>query len=284
MRNKLVFGVSAVFVALALGIYVKAENPTNPIGGVTTTFTLPTTLAPRTIVTDQIPSIQTTTTANQSSVVLTNALKFNQKLDLTVSGDRVVYLTGEVNQGVADRLRALSQKNRPIFLFIDSPGGSVVIGGSILTAMEESESPVYTVCLRICASMAAMIHQYGTNRYMVDRSVLMFHRASGSAQGYVEEMDSRITFFKRYVHKINERVAKRTGNDVAALEYLYASEKWLDAEDANLINFSDATVRLNLEKGATLLPTIILDEKTTTLLPGIGSDKRVYRDLLDITL
>lgn len=180
-----------------------------------------------------------------------NTLKVTN-LDLT-KGTSIV-LADEVNpetaNGVIDGIRAANKKSstKPIFLLLDSPGGSVLDGGRIISAMQASKAPVYTVCLQLCASMAAMILEYGVERYAVDRAIVMFHPASVGAmvQGELDKIVSRFTFFKRYVDKMDHYVASRSGQTYDAFKAQSSQELWIDAEDALSKKLIDKVVRVDI--------------------------------------
>jgi ATP-dependent protease ClpP protease subunit len=111
----------------------------------------------------------------------------------------------------ADHIHKLNMESttEPIFVVLQSPGGSVFAGNVLVSAIQASQAPVYTICNILCASMAAIIHQYGHKRFQIDRSVLMFHPASGGAQGEVDKMFSRLTAIKRVIDKMNYEIARR---------------------------------------------------------------------------
>ena len=134
--------------------------------------------------------------------------------------------------------------NNPVYLLIDSPGGSVITGGAIISAMEASPVPVHTVCLQLCASMGAMIHQYGAKRYSVNRSLLMFHDASGGFQGPFQQVMSRMNMINRYVNKMFANVAKRTGQSYKDFMVKIGPEIWIDGEDAVAQHYSDSLVNV----------------------------------------
>lgn len=134
--------------------------------------------------------------------------------------------------------------NSPIYLLIDSPGGSVITGGAIISAMEASPVPVHTVCLQLCASMGAMIHQYGVKRYSVNRSLLMFHDAAGGFQGPFQQVMSRMNTINRYVNKMFANVAKRSGQSYKDFMLKIGPEIWVDGEDAVTQHYSDSLVNV----------------------------------------
>lgn len=154
---------------------------------------------------------------------------------LNIPTDQVVYLNGPIGanaQFVIDDLKHKAKAGKPLYMLIDSPGGSVLDGDQILSAMESLSVPVNTVCTLLCASMAQVIHQYGKTRYALSRSILMAHPASGGVQGTLEQMSSRLTVIKGAVYKTDEYIAKRNKMSLEAYHNLVVSEFWIDAEDA----------------------------------------------------
>jgi len=155
---------------------------------------------------------------------------------------------------VARSIKKASREGKPVWILIDSPGGSVITGAQIVSAIESAGVEVNTVCLTICASMAAIIHQYGTNRYMVDRSILMFHEASGGVGGTVPQMLSQLTTMNRYIQKMIAHIATRAGLSFKDLDSKLASELWLDAEDSLKQKFSDGTLNVYYEEEKAVNP------------------------------
>lgn len=137
------------------------------------------------------------------------------------------------------------QGAKEVWIFINSPGGSVVAGGRIIAQIENLKRKgvtVNTVCTGLCASMAAHIHQYGDKRYMTEYSILMFHPASGGAEGELDKMHSQLNFFKAYVERFDRNVAKRGKITIEKYKQLQQNEAWLDENQAADMNFSDGTV------------------------------------------
>jgi ATP-dependent Clp protease protease subunit len=172
-------------------------------------------------------------------------------LKTAVNKNRVLYLNRVVDydsaQELTDQIKKLqANSSEPIWLLIDSPGGSILDGATLISEMEASKAPVYTVCTRLCASMAAMIHSYGVKRYATDRAILMYHPASAGAQGQVPNMLSQLTTITRYVDKIVANVVKRSKVTLDEYNKLVAYELWIDAEDASAKGLVDGIVNLNV--------------------------------------
>ena len=175
-------------------------------------------------------------------------------LNLHLKNNRFTLLNDEVNTTTVNKviaeIREFSKKsNAPIYLLLDSPGGSVIDGARLIATITSSSAPVYTVCIQICASMAAMILEYGKERYAVDRSIIMFHPASmgGLFAGELDKIVSRLTFLQRYVDKMDVHTAKRAGMTYTEFKALTTRELWIDAEDALNKNIIDRIVHVDLD-------------------------------------
>lgn len=169
---------------------------------------------------------------------------------LTLDLSRLVYVTGPIGSNgfmVANKITQLaSQNNRPIYLILTSPGGSVIAGSAIISAMQAAKAPVYTVCYGMCASMAAMIHQYGTRRYVTDRTVIMFHPASASLGGNMDEIYNFTRAMIKYVAQIEVDVAKRIGWSFQDYKRYTNNELWINSDEAKTYNVADQIVYIRL--------------------------------------
>lgn len=154
---------------------------------------------------------------------------------LKLNPNRTVLLQEEIGpetERLAEEISLMKKSKEPIVILIDSPGGSVFSGEKIVSAIEASDSDVYTVCVGMCASMAAIIHQYGTKRLATDRSILMFHDAAGIVGGRVGEMLSLLGMIKRKIDKSNHYIANRSKMTYDELIRLESNNYWVDSEDA----------------------------------------------------
>ena len=166
-------------------------------------------------------------------------LKLNPKRTVVINEE-----IGYFSERFAEDISNMPDSKEPIVILIDSPGGSVFVGEKIVSAIEAAKSDVYTVCIGMCASMAAVIHQYGTKRLATDRSVLMLHDAAGGLQGRVSEMASMLTMIRRKLEKVNHYIANRSKISFDELIRLESSNYWVDAEDAMEKGLVDGLVRI----------------------------------------
>lgn len=162
---------------------------------------------------------------------------------ITIDSSRTIYINGPVGINMKTSVETLSGMDqppyKPIFIVINSPGGSVLLGGLFLSQMEATKSPIITICHGLCASMAAIILQYGDKRYAVDKSIIMFHPASGGAQGDVDRMSSLMNMLQSYIFEMEHYVSNRIGLEYSEYKAKSAVEWWLtthQAKDANVID------------------------------------------------
>lgn len=135
-----------------------------------------------------------------------------------------------------------------VYLVITSPGGSVLAGGRLIAYMDATPLHIDTVCETECASMAAHIHQAGKRRLMIDRSMLMFHRASGGVSGTIEQMDSQNSFFKLYVDRMDANASRRSGIEFSTFKDMVGRDLYIDSQTALSLHLADGIVFLPYTK------------------------------------
>jgi ATP-dependent protease ClpP protease subunit len=170
--------------------------------------------------------------------------------NVTLSEENTVVIIGTIGEeaiSIANRITELGQTGKPVYVYINSPGGSVLDGAQIVNAIQVSKVPVYTIDGGLAASMAAIIFEAGTKRLMVDRTILMFHEASGQVGGSFNQIKSRFHVFDRLVGKMDYEIARRVGMNPETFRNLLPSELWLDAEDAVNQNFADGLVNVKIQ-------------------------------------
>lgn len=172
-------------------------------------------------------------------------------LDLTNAN--VVYLTNEVNaetvnSAISDLNKFNDLNNLPIYLILDTPGGSVIDGGNLISAMQASKNPVYAVDVGIAASMGFMILEHAHKRFATPRAILMAHPASigMTLQGDLDKSVSRLSFLKRFVDKMDYFIAQRAGVSYESFKLKSDREFWIDAADALDQHYLDAIVSVRL--------------------------------------
>lgn len=241
---------SKLLASLTLGILLvgyividtKLNNKTTSTETIQTTTT---TLLTNSSATSNIITDKATTFLPNANTAATSTV-----YNLELNSSNTVLLLGEIganSMNVAQEIQRKAKHNKQVWLLIDSPGGSVFDGAAIVTAVQNSKTPVNTVCISGCMSMAAIIFSYGKERYMVDRSVLMFHEASGGLQGPFNQMKTRLKFFDRFISKFDYEIATRAGVDPQTFRDQMPNELWFDSRDAVESHFADKLASVTLD-------------------------------------
>ena len=140
--------------------------------------------------------------------------------------DRIIFLTGEINDAVANTIVAqllyLEGKDagKDICLYINSPGGSVSAGMAIFDTMNYIKCDVSTICIGMAASMGAFLLSSGARgkRYSLPNSKIMIHQPLGGAKGQATDImivAEEIIKTKKLLNKI---LAKNTGQSLNKIE------------------------------------------------------------------
>jgi ATP-dependent Clp protease protease subunit len=154
--------------------------------------------------------------------------------------DRVVFIVGGIDDHVANlvvaQLLFLESENpdKDIHLYINSPGGIVTAGMSIYDTMQFIKPDVSTICVGQAASMGSLLLAGGTKgkRYALPHSRIMIHQPSGGFQGQASDIDIHAREVLKLRAKLNEVLAKHTGQTVERIERDSDRDNFMDAEQA----------------------------------------------------
>lgn len=154
--------------------------------------------------------------------------------------DRIIHLEGNINEETASYMTQvllhLSELDptKPIQVFINSGGGSVIDGFAIINVMQSIAAPVYTCAKGMAASMAALILSAGEKgfRYSLPDSVIMIHEGSTGSQGTTSNFKSYSKFSERIEERANKLLAKTTGKTIKQIQKDTIVDLWMFPEDA----------------------------------------------------
>ena len=154
--------------------------------------------------------------------------------------DRIIFLTGEINDAVADTVVAQliylegKDPNKDICLYINSPGGSVTAGLAIYDTMNYIKCDVSTICIGLAASMGAFLLSSGTKgkRYALKNSEIMIHQPLGGAQGQASDIKIQADHIIKIKKKLNEILAENSGKPYEIVEKDTDRDNYLSAEEA----------------------------------------------------
>ena len=153
--------------------------------------------------------------------------------------DRIIMLSGEIDDNVANivvaELLYLDSRNHDdISLYINSNGGSITSGMAIYDTMNYIKSDVSTICIGMCASMAAFLLSSGKKgkRYSLKNSEIMIHQPLGGAKGQATEIKIAAERILKIRDKMNKIMAENTNNDIEIIEKDTERDNFMSSEEA----------------------------------------------------
>ncbi len=140
--------------------------------------------------------------------------------------ERIIFLGGGINDAVANTVIAQllfldhEEKKKDITLYINSPGGSVTAGMAIYDTMQFVKSDVSTVCIGMAASMGAFLLAAGKKgkRFALPNSEILLHQVMGGAEGQAVEIEIAARQILKTKARLNQILAKLTGQSLAKVE------------------------------------------------------------------
>ena len=164
--------------------------------------------------------------------------------------DRIIMLTGEVRADVAQVIVAqllflqAEDPEKDIYLYINSPGGSVSAGMAIYDTMNYIKPDVCTICMGMAASMGAFLLTSGTKgkRYALPNSEVMIHQPLGATEGQATDMEIYTKHIINTKRKLNTILAKNTGQDYETICKDTERDNFKSAEEAKEYGLVDEVI------------------------------------------
>jgi len=164
--------------------------------------------------------------------------------------ERIIFLGSDVRDDNANAicaqllLLAAEDPSKDIWLYINSPGGSISAGMAIYDTMQFTTADVATVCMGLAASMGQFLLCAGAagKRYALPHSEIMMHQPSGGIQGQAADIAiqaERMVYIKRLMA---ERIAFHTGQTVEQIEADSERDRWFTAEQAKEYGIIDNVI------------------------------------------
>ena len=169
--------------------------------------------------------------------------------------DRVVFVVGPIDDHMANLIVAqllfLESENpdKDIHLYINSPGGIVTAGLSIYDTMQFIKPDVSTICLGQAASMGALLLTAGAKgkRFCLPHSRIMIHQPSGGFQGQASDIDIHAREVLKLRQRLNEIMAKHTGQTVERVAKDSDRDNFMDGETAVEYGLIDTVLQKRTE-------------------------------------
>jgi ATP-dependent Clp protease protease subunit len=161
--------------------------------------------------------------------------------------ERIIFVSGEVRDEMANLIVAqllfleAEDQKKDITLYVNSPGGSVSAGLSIIDTMHHIKPDVATVCMGMAASMGSLILSQGAKgkRFILPNAEVMIHQPSGGAYGQASDIDITAKHILKTRERLNRMMAKATSQKLPKIEADMDRDFFMDAEEAQKYGIVD---------------------------------------------
>ena len=167
--------------------------------------------------------------------------------------DRIIMLSGEVTDESANLIVAQllflesEDPDKDIFLYINSPGGSVTAGMAIYDTMNYIKADVSTICVGMAASMGAFLLSSGAKgkRYALPNAEVMIHQPLGGFQGQATDIGIHANRMLKIKERLNKILSENTNQPLEKLSADVERDYFLDAEEAVEYGIVDKVITKN---------------------------------------
>ncbi len=154
--------------------------------------------------------------------------------------DRIIFISGEINSQMADTVVAqllfleAEDKNKDIYMYINSPGGSVTAGLAIYDTMKYINAKVSTICIGQAASMGAFLLSAGEKgkRFALPNAEIMIHQPLGGVRGQAEDIRIHAENILRIKARLNAMLSENTGQSLETIEKDTDRDNYMSSQEA----------------------------------------------------
>ena len=154
--------------------------------------------------------------------------------------DRIIMLGSAIDDNVANSIVSqllflqAQDSEKDIYLYINSPGGSVTAGFAIYDTIQHIKPDVQTICIGMAASMGSFLLAAGTKgkRFALPNAEVMIHQPLGGAQGQATEIEIAANHILKTREKLNRILAERTGQNIERIQKDTDRDNFLTADEA----------------------------------------------------
>ncbi len=154
--------------------------------------------------------------------------------------DRIIFLSGEIDDVMANLVVAqlifleAEDPDKDIYVYINSPGGSITAGMAIFDTMQYIKCDVSTICIGMAASMGAFLMAAGQKgkRKALPNSEIMIHQPLGGAQGQATDIAIHVQRILDIKDKMNKILSERTGQTLKKVQKDVERDYFMTAEEA----------------------------------------------------
>ncbi|MFA5838914.1 MAG: ATP-dependent Clp protease proteolytic subunit [Candidatus Paceibacterota bacterium] len=161
--------------------------------------------------------------------------------------ERIIFLGGPINDHVANLIIAQllyldhTDSKKDVYLYINSPGGSVTAGLAIIDTMNFIKSDVSTICVGIAASMSALILSSGKKgkRFSLPNSEVMIHQVMGGTEGQASDIAINAKHILRTKETLNKILAQNTNKKIEQVDKDSDRDYWMTSDEAKKYGIVD---------------------------------------------
>lgn len=164
--------------------------------------------------------------------------------------ERIIFLGGPIDDHIANLVVAQllyldhMDPKKDIYLYINSPGGSVSAGLAILDTMNFVRADVSTICVGVAASMGSLLLSSGTKgkRFALPNAEIMIHQVLGGTEGQASDIEIQAKHILRIKENLNKILAKNTGKTAQQVEKDADRDNWMTSDEAKKYGLIDETI------------------------------------------
>ena len=164
--------------------------------------------------------------------------------------DRIIMLSGEINDDTANLVVAQllflesEDPDKDIYLYINSPGGSITSGMAIYDTMQYVKPDVSTICIGMAASMGAFLLSCGAKgkRFALPNAEIMIHQPLGGAKGQATDIEIHAKWILKIKDKLNKILAERTGQPLEKVQMDTERDNFMSADEAKEYGLIDEVI------------------------------------------
>lgn len=164
--------------------------------------------------------------------------------------ERIIFLGGPIDDNVANLVIAQllyldhTDSKKDVYLYINSPGGSVTAGLAIIDTMNFIKSDVSTICVGIAASMGALILSSGKKgkRFSLPNSEVMIHQVMGGTEGQASDIAINAKHILRTKDTLNKILAQTTNKKIDQVEKDSDRDYWMTSDEAKKYGIVDEII------------------------------------------
>ncbi|XP_021669557.1 ATP-dependent Clp protease proteolytic subunit 2, mitochondrial [Hevea brasiliensis] len=198
------------------------------------------------------PSMRATRAYSLIPMVIEHSSRGERAYDIfsRLLKERIVCINGPINDDTAHvvvaQLLFLESENpsKPIYMYLNSPGGQVTAGLAIYDTMQYIRSPINTICLGQAASMASLLLAAGTKgeRKSLPNATIMIHQPSGGYSGQAKDMTIHTKQIVRVWDSLNQLYSKHTGQSIDVIQKNMDRDYFMTPEEAKDFGIIDEVI------------------------------------------